>query len=91
VAARRGLIEDLLELEMRLSWRRCLFAAAVSAAVLQGSAAVLSGSGVSATVLGLVAFATRNLTGTIVRMLGVVIPLALVFAAVGSRLRQRQV
>jgi restriction system protein len=90
MAARRGLVEDLFELGTRLSWKTCLVAALVSAVVMQGVAHLLITSAPPAGVPSLGAFAARNLAGTILRLLGVVVPFSLLVAAVISALRHSQ-
>ena len=90
MVARRGLVEDLFELGTRLSWKTCLVAAFVSAMAMQGAAHLLITSAPPAGLQGLGGFAARNLAGTILRLMGVVVPFSLLLGAVISALRRSQ-
>ncbi|MFZ0010107.1 MAG: restriction endonuclease [Steroidobacteraceae bacterium] len=90
MAARRGLVEDLLDLGTRFSWKTCLAAALASAVLLQGLAQLLITTTPPAGLTGVGGFAARNLAGMILRLLGIVVPLALLMAALISALRRSQ-
>ena len=90
MAARRGLVEDLLELGTRLSWKACLAAAVATAVFLQGIATLLITTAPPAGLAGFGGYAARNLAGTLLRLFGVVVPVALVFAALISAMRRSQ-
>lgn len=90
MAARRGLVEDLLDLGMRFSWKACVAAAVVSALVLQGLAHFLVGPAPPTGLSGFGGYAARNLAGTIFRLLGIAVPLALAIAALTSALHRSQ-
>lgn len=90
MAARRGLVEDLLELGTRLSWKICLMAALASAVVLQGLGRLLIIKAPLEGLSGLGGYAARNLAGNVVQLLGVLVPLALAVAALISALRRSQ-
>ena len=76
MAARRGLVEDLLDLGTRFSWKTCLAAALASAVLLQGLAQLLITTTPPAGLAAVGGYAARNLAGMTLRLLGIVVPLA---------------
>ena len=90
MAARQRLVDDLLYLGTRLSWRVCVAAAVGSALVLQSLAHILIAPTQLGGLSGFGGLVSRNLVGTIFRLLGFAIPLALLFAALVSAIRRSQ-
>ena len=88
MAARRGFVEDLLDLGTRLSWKTCLAAAVVSAVALHGLASLLITTAPPGGLASLGGYAVRNLAGMLLRLFGVLVPVTLVFAALISALRR---
>jgi restriction system protein len=90
MAARRSVVDDLLDLGTRLSPRTCLIGAVLAAIGFRGVALLMGTSVAPRTVGDLGAVVIHGMVGTIAQLLGVVVPVALLFAALIAYLRQRQ-
>jgi len=88
--ARQGLVEDLLHVSSRLSWRTNLVVAAATAIFLHLAAITLTApAGVTSTA-GQGVFAGRNLLGTVAHLFQFVIPPVFLIGALVSYFRRSQ-
>jgi restriction system protein len=90
MAARQGLVDDLLHISSRLSWRASLLVAMAAALALHLAAVALTVQTPAASTADLGAFAARTLFGTVARLMQFVIPPVFLVGALVSYLRRSQ-
>lgn len=85
-----GLLEDLMSITSRMSWRAGVAAAVLSWAALHLAAMLLSPSKAATTVGELGPYVVHGLLGTMATLLQYVVPVCFLTGAVASRLKQSQ-